>query len=121
MGRSHYERPQSQVAEAHAHAYPLRMAGTNQTIATEAKNDRRRAVTYGLHGQIPLRDPQQNYHNANRKRMSQRNGQDRSQRRAAALLLHPQRYGKEPSHRGVDYVISSETQKRQPKPPIAHT
>src|SRR5262245_9698864 len=97
------------------------MAGANQTIATEAKNDRRRAVTYGLHGQILLRDPQQTYHNANRKRMSQRNGQDRSQHCATVLLLHPQRYGEEPSHRWVDSVISSETQKRQPKPPIAHT
>src|SRR5262245_26667125 len=97
------------------------MPGANQTIATEAKNDRRRAVTYGPHGQILLREPQQTYHNANRKRMSQRNGQDCSQCCAAALLLHTKRYGEEPPHRGVDSVISAETQKRKPKPPIAHT
>src|SRR5262249_39982151 len=57
MRRCHHKRPQGQVAEAYAHAYPGRAAGTNQAIAAKAKNARRRAKADGLSRQIPLREP----------------------------------------------------------------
>ena len=52
-------------------------------------------------------------HRPNRQAMPQRDGQERAAHRAAAALLHSQRHGEQPAHRGIDPVIGAQQEHHQ--------